>query len=308
MCCTTISPETRTLVRNQIRTQDKHGTTSNPGPGKPPCSKPARGEGACSSSGNRPGSSWSTTLGPALRADGPAVGRRRDDQRPLNGPDGSMSDGRWATKQYRANVRSVPSTIVHRSISRIANGKSDAKTKGLDWNPNREAPSGEGTPMSARASGREIRVGLVVVVALAALMGLLAMAGGGPGFLADRRQIDVDFKNGQGIRPGQPGPDRRSRVGPGRGRHARRGRGVAPRPGPAIGPGRPRREAPRRTRGSPSSRASPGQTRVNILSIGQSHMSPSNRARCSWASRPACSTRSSNRSGSGRSSGATSAT
>jgi phospholipid/cholesterol/gamma-HCH transport system substrate-binding protein len=56
--------------------------------------------------------------------------------------------------------------------------------------------------MSARASGREIRVGLVVVVALAALMGLLAMASGGPGFLADRRQIDVDFRNGQGIRPG----------------------------------------------------------------------------------------------------------
>ena len=56
--------------------------------------------------------------------------------------------------------------------------------------------------MSARASGREIRVGLVVVAALAALMGLLAMAGGGPGFLADRRQVDVDFRNGQGIRPG----------------------------------------------------------------------------------------------------------
>jgi phospholipid/cholesterol/gamma-HCH transport system substrate-binding protein len=56
--------------------------------------------------------------------------------------------------------------------------------------------------MSARASGREIRVGLLVVVALAALMGLLAMASGGPGFLADRRQIDVDFRNGQGIRPG----------------------------------------------------------------------------------------------------------
>ena len=56
--------------------------------------------------------------------------------------------------------------------------------------------------MSPRASGREIRVGLVVVVALAALMGLLALASGGPGFLADRRQIDVDFKNGQGIRPG----------------------------------------------------------------------------------------------------------
>jgi phospholipid/cholesterol/gamma-HCH transport system substrate-binding protein len=56
--------------------------------------------------------------------------------------------------------------------------------------------------MSARASGREIRVGLVVVLALGALMGLLAMAGGGPGFLADRRQIEVDFRNGQGIRPG----------------------------------------------------------------------------------------------------------
>ncbi len=56
--------------------------------------------------------------------------------------------------------------------------------------------------MSARSSGREIRVGLIVVLALAALMGLLAMASGGPGFLTDRRQIDVDFRNGQGIRPG----------------------------------------------------------------------------------------------------------
>jgi phospholipid/cholesterol/gamma-HCH transport system substrate-binding protein len=56
--------------------------------------------------------------------------------------------------------------------------------------------------MSSRSSGREIRVGLVVVLALSALMGLLAMASGGPGFLADRRQIDVDFRNGQGIRPG----------------------------------------------------------------------------------------------------------
>jgi hypothetical protein len=35
--------------------------------------------------------------------------------------------------------------------------------------------------MSARTSGREIRVGLVVVVALAALMALLAMAGAGRG-------------------------------------------------------------------------------------------------------------------------------
>ena len=56
--------------------------------------------------------------------------------------------------------------------------------------------------MNARSSGREIRVGLVVVLALSALMALLAMASGGPGFLADRRQVDVDFRNGQGIRPG----------------------------------------------------------------------------------------------------------
>ncbi len=56
--------------------------------------------------------------------------------------------------------------------------------------------------MSARTSGREIRVGLVVVVALAALLGLFGLAGGGPGFLSDRRQIDVDFRDGQGIRPG----------------------------------------------------------------------------------------------------------
>ncbi len=56
--------------------------------------------------------------------------------------------------------------------------------------------------MNARASGREIRVGLVVVLAMAALLGLLALAGGGPGFLAHRRRIDVDFRDGQGIRPG----------------------------------------------------------------------------------------------------------
>ena len=56
--------------------------------------------------------------------------------------------------------------------------------------------------MSARASGREIRVGLVVVLALVALLGLFGLAGGGPGFLSQRRQIDVDFRDGQGIRPG----------------------------------------------------------------------------------------------------------
>ena len=56
--------------------------------------------------------------------------------------------------------------------------------------------------MSARSSGREIRVGLVVVVALGAMLGLFSLAGGGPGYMAPKRTIDVDFKDGQGIRPG----------------------------------------------------------------------------------------------------------
>ena len=56
--------------------------------------------------------------------------------------------------------------------------------------------------MNARASGREIRVGLLVVLAMAALVGLLGLAGGGTGFLTHRRQIDVDFRDGQGIRAG----------------------------------------------------------------------------------------------------------
>jgi phospholipid/cholesterol/gamma-HCH transport system substrate-binding protein len=54
----------------------------------------------------------------------------------------------------------------------------------------------------SRASSREIRVGLVVVVGLVGLFGLLAMAGGGPGFLASRTDIDVVFRDAQGIRAG----------------------------------------------------------------------------------------------------------
>ena len=57
--------------------------------------------------------------------------------------------------------------------------------------------------MSLR-SGREIRVGLLVLLAFAALAGLFALASGGPGFLTHRRLIDVDFRDGQGIRPGSP--------------------------------------------------------------------------------------------------------
>ncbi|WP_435017489.1 MlaD family protein [Tundrisphaera sp. TA3] len=56
--------------------------------------------------------------------------------------------------------------------------------------------------MRTRTSGREIWAGLVVVLALGAMFGLFAIAGGGPGFLAKRFQIDVDFRDGQGIRPG----------------------------------------------------------------------------------------------------------
>jgi phospholipid/cholesterol/gamma-HCH transport system substrate-binding protein len=58
--------------------------------------------------------------------------------------------------------------------------------------------------MSTRAAGHEVRVGLVAVVALAGLIVLLIMAGDGPGFLTARREIEVDFRDGQGIRPGSP--------------------------------------------------------------------------------------------------------
>jgi phospholipid/cholesterol/gamma-HCH transport system substrate-binding protein len=56
--------------------------------------------------------------------------------------------------------------------------------------------------MITRSSGREFRVGVLVVLALAALLALFGLAGGGPGFLANRQSIDVDFRDGQGIRPG----------------------------------------------------------------------------------------------------------
>ena len=56
--------------------------------------------------------------------------------------------------------------------------------------------------MNGRTSKREVLVGGVVVAAIAGLLGLLTMAGGGPGFLAPRRTIDVVFRDGQGIREG----------------------------------------------------------------------------------------------------------
>jgi phospholipid/cholesterol/gamma-HCH transport system substrate-binding protein len=55
-----------------------------------------------------------------------------------------------------------------------------------------------------RSTARELRVGLVVLVGLAALLSLLVLARVGPGFLGPRRTLDVVFKDGQGIRVGCP--------------------------------------------------------------------------------------------------------
>lgn len=56
--------------------------------------------------------------------------------------------------------------------------------------------------MSVRSSGREIRVGVAVLLAIVLVIGLFKGAGGGPGFLASSRSIDVIFRDGQGIRAG----------------------------------------------------------------------------------------------------------
>jgi phospholipid/cholesterol/gamma-HCH transport system substrate-binding protein len=58
--------------------------------------------------------------------------------------------------------------------------------------------------MNGRSSSREVAVGVLLLVSLAGLFGLLALAGGGPGFLTSRRTIDVVFRDGQGIRVGSP--------------------------------------------------------------------------------------------------------
>jgi phospholipid/cholesterol/gamma-HCH transport system substrate-binding protein len=47
-------------------------------------------------------------------------------------------------------------------------------------------------------------VGLIVMIALGGLIGLVAMASDGPGFLAPRRTVDVVFRDAQGIRIGSP--------------------------------------------------------------------------------------------------------
>ncbi len=58
--------------------------------------------------------------------------------------------------------------------------------------------------MSARTSVRDVTVGLVVIAALAGLLGLMSLASDGPGFLAAQKTIDVVFRDGQGIRVGSP--------------------------------------------------------------------------------------------------------
>ena len=56
--------------------------------------------------------------------------------------------------------------------------------------------------MNARASRREVLVGSILVASVAAFLGLLTLAGGGPGFLAATRTFDVVFRDGQGLREG----------------------------------------------------------------------------------------------------------
>jgi len=58
--------------------------------------------------------------------------------------------------------------------------------------------------MNARTSIRDVSVGLVVIAAIAALVGLMMVASDGPGFLAPQKTIDVIFRDGQGIRVGSP--------------------------------------------------------------------------------------------------------
>ncbi|QDV35454.1 MlaD family protein [Tautonia plasticadhaerens] len=57
----------------------------------------------------------------------------------------------------------------------------------------------------SRSTIRDARVGLVLLAAAAGLIGLVVVAGGGPGYLvADRTPIEVFFRDAQGIRVGHP--------------------------------------------------------------------------------------------------------
>lgn len=55
-----------------------------------------------------------------------------------------------------------------------------------------------------RATTRELQVGAVMIVTFLAIVGLLILAGSGPGYLTSRRSIDVVFRDAQGLRVGCP--------------------------------------------------------------------------------------------------------
>ncbi len=56
--------------------------------------------------------------------------------------------------------------------------------------------------VEAQGNGESCSSAAVVVMGIAAFLGMLVLAGGGPGFLGSTRTIDVVFKDGQGIREG----------------------------------------------------------------------------------------------------------
>lgn len=58
--------------------------------------------------------------------------------------------------------------------------------------------------MNGRSTFREVLVGVVILASLGGLIGLLALAGAGPGYLTSKQTLDVVFRDGQGIRVGSP--------------------------------------------------------------------------------------------------------